>query len=122
MAYEETGTESSGVRLFHSLVNALIFLAAILGTTVLFVILYKYRCLKLIYGWLILSSFMIIAAFGGYFMYLLLVAYNLPLDTISYSIIIWNFGIVGILAIFWHGPTKVNQTYLILISGLMVYI
>jgi len=119
MAYEETPTDSTGERLFHSIVNALIFLCAILVTTVLFVILYKYRCLKVIYGWLITSSFIIIAAFGGYFFYLLLVAYNLPLDWISFSIIIWNFGIVGILAIFWHGPTKVNQAYLILISGFL---
>ena len=67
MAYEESDSDSTGVRLFHSIINALIFLAAILGTTVLFVILYKYRCLKVIYTWLITSSFIIVAAFGGYF-------------------------------------------------------
>ena len=26
---------------------------------------------------------------------------------------------VGILAVFWHGPTRVNQGYLILISGFL---
>ncbi len=51
---------------------------------------------------------------------LLLQAYNLPLDYISFAFIIWNFALVGILAIFWHGPTKVNQGYLILISGFLV--
>ena len=31
----------------------------------------------------------------------------------------WNFSVVGILSVFWHGPTKVNQTYLIFISGFL---
>jgi len=119
VVYEENNTDDAGVRLFHSIVNALIFLGAILVTTVLFVLLYKYRCLKIIYGWLISSSLIIVAFFGGYFFLLLLQAYNLPLDYISFSLLIWNFAIVGILAIFWHGPTKVNQAYLILISGFL---
>jgi len=119
VVYEENNTDSTGVRLFHSIVNALIFLGAILVTTVIFVLLYKYRCLKIIYGWLITSSLIIVAFFGGYFFYLLLQAYNLPLDSISFSLLIWNFAVVGILAIFWHGPTKVNQGYLILISGFL---
>ncbi len=50
VAYEESNTDSTGVRLLHSIVNALIFLGAILVTTVIFVLLYKYRCLKVIYG------------------------------------------------------------------------
>jgi len=101
------------------LLNAAIFLAAILATTVLFVILYKYRCLKLIYGWLILSSLMLLAAFGGTFFFLLLQAYNGAFDWISFTILLWNFAVVGIICIFWHGPTKINQAYLIIISALM---
>lgn len=119
MAFEENESDGTGTRLFHSLINALMFLVAILVTTVLFVILYKYRCLKVIYGWLITSSFIIIAAFGGYFFYLLLQAYNLPLDMVSFFFLIWNFGVVGIIAIFWHGPTRINQGYLVLISAFL---
>jgi len=119
MAFEESADDTTGTRLFHSLVNALIFLCAILVTTVVFVILYKYRCLKVIYGWLITSSFVIVAFFGGYFMILLLQAYNLALDWISFSFIVWNFAVVGILAIFWHAPTRINQSYLVLVSAFL---
>lgn len=48
------------------------------------------------------------------------VALNWPLDIISFSFILWNFSVVGIVTVFWHGPTKINQGYLILISGLLV--
>jgi len=62
---------------------------------------------------------MLLAAFGGYFFYLLLDAFNVPFDIMTFVFILWNFAVVGILAIFWHGPTKVNQGYLIIISGLL---
>jgi len=60
-----------------------------------------------------------LAMFGGLFFTLLLQAYNLPFDYISFAFLLWNFSAVGILAIFWHGPTKVNQGYLIIISALL---
>jgi len=119
MAYNESSSDSTGTKFLGSLINALIFLAAILATTVLFVILYKYRCLKIIYGWLIMSSLMLLVAFGGMFLFLLLQAYNSPFDWFSFAIIMWNFGVVGIITIFWHGPTRINQAYLILVSSLM---
>jgi cell division protein FtsL len=116
---QEQASDSSGTKLWKSLLTAFVVLVAILLTTILFVILYKYRCLKIIYGWLITSSLMLLAAFGGYFFYLLLESFNLPFDAITFSFLLWNFAVVGILAIFWHGPTKVNQGYLIIISGLL---
>jgi len=95
------------------------FLGAILFTTVVFVLLYKYRCLKIIYAWLVGASLILLASFGGVFVYLMFVALNWPLDIISFSFILWNFSVVGIVTVFWHGPTKINQGYLILISGLL---
>jgi hypothetical protein len=46
MAYDETPNQTTGQKFLGSLVNALIMLAAILVTTVAFVVLYKFRCLK----------------------------------------------------------------------------
>jgi len=83
------------------------------------VILYKYRCLKIIYGWLMFSTCSLLAAFGGYVFFLLLEAKNMPLDYLTFSVLLWNFSVVGIIAIFWYAPTKVNQGYLIVISALL---
>ena len=54
--YEEQSSDSGGTRLLGSLLNALVFVAMIVVMTLLFVCLYYYRCLKLIFGWLILST------------------------------------------------------------------
>lgn len=117
--YSEDEGDDTATKLFGSILNALIFLAIIIAVTVLFVILYKYRCLKVIYGWLITSTGMLLAVFGGYLFLLILQAENLALDMITFSILLWNFAVVGIMSIFWYAPQKVTQGYLIVISGLM---
>jgi len=119
MVYVEDEEDSTGEKLLGSIVNALIFLAIIIATTVLFVILYKYRCLKIIYAWLGFSTCSLLGAFGGYLFYLLLEAGNLALDYITFSLLVWNFAVVGIVAIFLYSPQKINQGYLVIISGLL---
>eukprot|EP01112_Ceratiomyxa_fruticulosa_P007093 TRINITY_DN1830_c0_g1_i1.p1 TRINITY_DN1830_c0_g1~~TRINITY_DN1830_c0_g1_i1.p1 ORF type:complete len:424 (+),score=89.41 TRINITY_DN1830_c0_g1_i1:172-1443(+) len=119
MVYQEDSTDSTSTKFFGSLLNALAFLGIILGTTVLFVILYKYRCLKVIYTWLMVSTCLLLGMFGGYMLYEILYSLGLALDWLTFSIIMWNFSVVGILAIFWFSPPKINQGYLIIISGLL---
>jgi len=119
IAFTENDTDGAGTVAWKAILNALIVLVAILMTTVIFVILYKYRCLKIIYGWLITSSLILLGAFGAIFAIFLLQVWNIAMDDITFVFLLWNFAVVGILAIFWHAPTKVNQGYLILVSGLL---
>lgn len=48
--------------------------------------------------------------------------YNIPMDYLTMGILLWNFAVVGIIAVFWHGHVRINQGYLIFISGLLVNI
>jgi hypothetical protein len=118
----ENPNDSGGVRFLGSLVNALIFVGMIIVVTIIFVILYKYRCLKLIFAWLLLSTGMMLGFFGGYLLYSLLNAANVPMDWITFFLILWNFAIVGNISIFWHASVRVNQAFLIAISVILAVI
>lgn len=48
MVYNEQASDSTGTKAVGSIINALLFVAMIVFTTVIFVVLYKYRCLKVI--------------------------------------------------------------------------
>jgi len=63
-----------------------------------------------------------LALFGGYLLYQITDSLEITLDWITFSFIVWNFSVVGILSIFWHAPVKVNQGYLILISTILAVI
>jgi hypothetical protein len=56
------------------------------------------------------SSGMLLGLFGGYLFYLILEANNWPFDWISFSLILWNFVVVGVIAIFYHAPDKVPSS------------
>jgi len=122
LAYRESSTDTGVEKFFGSLLNAAIFVGMILIVTVIFVVLYKYRCLKIIFGWLILSTCLMLGFFGGYLLYEIADALQITLDWISFTFFIWNFAVVGILSIFWHAPIKVNQGYLIIISAILAVI
>ncbi|KNE63402.1 hypothetical protein AMAG_08534 [Allomyces macrogynus ATCC 38327] len=119
--YKEDATASSGARLAGGFMNAGIILAQIAVMTVILVLLFKYNCMKIIYG---LFSLVLISVLGftGFLLSLSIInAFRMVIDYVTLGFCLYNFAIVGIVGTFWRAPRFVQQIYLVLISSLMAF-
>mmetsp|Transcript_9329 Transcript_9329/g.16807 ORF Transcript_9329/g.16807 Transcript_9329/m.16807 type:complete len:544 (+) Transcript_9329:97-1728(+) len=105
-----------------SIILLSVFAVSIVVMTFVLVLLYKYHCEWILFVWLILAVIIILGYEGGLYFWEWCRSVCFPMDWITLGLLAWNFAIVGVAAIFWRVPRLVNQTFLILLSGLMAWV
>jgi presenilin 1 len=117
------GGGSWSKNLLASVGNAFVMVLVIAAMTFGIVLLYKYRCMKILIGYMVFSSASLLGVLGDYLSTLAIEIYRIPIDVISYNISIYNFAVVGVIAIFYQKgiPSYVTQIYLVFTSVILAW-
>ena len=119
----DSASNSNGENLFKSLGNAFIMISVIGCMTFVIVFCYRMRFMMCLIGYMILCSSTLLGVLGGNLVQTALTIYDIPLDKITFALVMFNFAIVGVLAIFvGQGvPKYVTQGYLIATSVILAW-
>ena len=114
---------STGENIGWALANGLVMVSVICLMTFVIVLLYRFECMKCLIGYMMLCSTTLLGFLGGHMYYVAIQIYRLPVDKLSFYLVLWNFAAVGVLAIFFgKGLTKeVTQGYLIATSVILAW-
>eukprot|EP00898_Chlorokybus_atmophyticus_P006940 jgi/Chlat1/7247/Chrsp58S06892 len=114
--------DSEGVKFEGALLNALVFVVAITVMTFVLFLLFKYRCTKCIWGYMGFSGFIILGFIGGGLALQVIEVLAIPLDIVTFTVVLYNFAVVGVLAVFfWPAPAVVKQAYLVAIGAIVAF-
>ncbi|CAF0708429.1 unnamed protein product [Brachionus calyciflorus] len=111
--FNEDSQGSSGTKLWMSIANASIFIGVVVVMTVVLIVLYKFRFYRVIHGWLAFSSLMLLFLFTFMFITEFFKQFNIVIDMFTLFVLLWNFGVIGMIAIHWKGPLILQQIFLI---------
>jgi len=123
-AYQVFNTQNSSngfQTLMMSLANTLIMVSVICMMTFVIVLLYKFKCMKCLVGYMMLCSCTLLGVMGGNLVHTGLLVYNIPLDKLSYYFGLYNFAAVGVASVFWGQgiPKYITQAYLMLTAVIL---
>ena len=119
LAADETGAASPQKKAEAASINALVVVGMVLGITFVMVLLYKLRCIKVIIVWFVVSALMIFWLLAWVWADLVCTKYQIPYDYLGMGVFLWNFGICGVIALFYYAPSKMMQGYLVYLSIIM---
>ncbi|XP_010923614.3 presenilin-like protein At2g29900 [Elaeis guineensis] len=122
-AYSDPSSSSSiWDKLSGALLSSLVFVASVTLITFLLVLLFYFRCTRFLKSYMAFSSFVVLAFLGGEVILLLVTHFDFPIDAITFSLLLLNFSVVGVMSVFMAKmPISINQGYLVIIGVLVAY-
>ncbi|KAA8542550.1 hypothetical protein F0562_023702 [Nyssa sinensis] len=122
IAYTEDGSDSFWDKLKGALLNSLVFVAVVTAATFLMVLLFYLRCTKFLKYYMGFSAFLVLGFTGGEIALFLIQNFNLPIDCMTFVFVLFNFTVVGVMAVFMSKMALlVTQAYLVVIGVLVAY-
>ncbi|MCD7473394.1 hypothetical protein HAX54_015229 [Datura stramonium] len=122
VAYNESSSDSIWEKLKGALLNALVFVVVVTAVTFLLVLLFYFRCTKFLKYYMGFSSFLVLGFMGGEISLFLIGKFRIPIDCITFALSLFNFTVVGVLAVFMSKTAIiVTQGYLVVIGVLVAY-
>ncbi|XP_073126838.1 presenilin-like protein At2g29900 [Henckelia pumila] len=122
VAYAETSSDSTWDKFKGALLNSLVFVALVTVVTFLLVLLFYFRCTKFLKYYMGFSAFLVLGFLGGEIALLLIQDFSFPIDCVTFCVVLFNFTVVGVLAVFVSKMAIfVTQTYLVVIGMLVAY-
>ncbi|GMI95240.1 Presenilin-2 [Hibiscus trionum] len=122
IAYSETSSDSSWDKFLGALLNSLAFVALVTLATFILVLFFYLRCTNFLRIYMGFSSFIVLGFMGGEIALFLVEKFSVPIDCITFLVLLFNFAVIGVLAVFMSKMAiVVTQGYLVLIGMLVAY-
>lgn len=122
IAYTEDSSDSIWAKLEGALLNSLVFVVVITVVTFIMVLLFYCRCTKFLKYYMGFSAFLVLGFMGGEIALFLIQDFNIPIDCFTFGLVLFNFTVVGVLAVFMSKmPIFLTQAYLVVIGMLVAY-
>ena len=106
LVFDETVDVSQGVSLFtmiwHAAANSLAIICVFMVTTLFIVLLYKFKCNTFMIVYMVMSSTLLLGMMGGMMAYDAVEAFHIYISRITFGLFLWNFAVVGIIAVFYN--------------------
>jgi presenilin 1 len=111
----DSDIDSTSRQLVLDFANGLVIVTVIGTMTFGIVLLYKYRCMKVLVGYMMFSSMTLLGVLGAELANVAIEKYRVPIDWFTFVFGIYNFAVVGVTSIFYGAgiPSYVTQGYLI---------
>lgn len=119
----DTENDSTSRQLALDLANGLVIVTVIGTMTFGIVLLYKYRCMKILIGYMMFSSMTLLGVLGAELFNVAIEKYQIPIDWFSFVFGLVNFAVTGVIAIFYQQgiPPYITQAYLIMSSVIIAW-
>ncbi|GAB4860880.1 hypothetical protein Ancab_036040 [Ancistrocladus abbreviatus] len=122
IAYDWNSSDSFWDKLKGALLSSLVFVAVVTVVTFILVFLFYIRCTKFLKYYMGFSAFIVLVFMGGQISLLLVEHFSIPIDCITFLVILFNFSVVGVLAVcMTKMAIFVTQGYLVAIGMLVAY-